>query len=134
MLINFLPQTGSFSLSQNCKTSKIKCLLKETHSWLRREVGNRLVLLILRNPERGLLEMDVTFFFSYIDLLVGCAHVLLPVCVVRGQLAGVGFLLLPLGPGNPAQVIGPGCNYKVILLAQRSSRLLFLTRCLLENL
>nr|XP_048315464.1 tau-tubulin kinase 2 isoform X1 [Myodes glareolus] len=27
---------------KNCKTSKIKCLLKENHSWLRREVGNRL--------------------------------------------------------------------------------------------
>ncbi|XP_042131969.1 tau-tubulin kinase 2 isoform X4 [Peromyscus maniculatus bairdii] len=27
---------------ENCKTSKIKCLLKETHSWLRREVGTRL--------------------------------------------------------------------------------------------
>ncbi|XP_031227435.1 tau-tubulin kinase 2 isoform X1 [Mastomys coucha] len=27
---------------ENCKTSKIKCLLKETNSWLRREVGNRL--------------------------------------------------------------------------------------------
>ncbi|XP_037061045.1 tau-tubulin kinase 2 isoform X3 [Peromyscus leucopus] len=26
---------------ENCKTSKIKCLLKETHSWLRREVGTR---------------------------------------------------------------------------------------------
>ncbi|XP_040602062.1 tau-tubulin kinase 2 isoform X4 [Mesocricetus auratus] len=27
---------------ESCKTGKIKCLLKETHSWLRRELGTRL--------------------------------------------------------------------------------------------